>query len=80
MMDGSNAFLGWQRFFDELHGDLIVREEGPDLWLGNPMNYLIRGCYVDYSVQVIQWDYFENYVQKDLRSELSLFKESVDWL
>lgn len=80
MMDGSNAFLGWQRFFDELHGDLIVREDGPDLWMGNPMNYLIRGCYVDYSVQVIQWDYFENYVQKDLKSDLALFKESVDWL
>ncbi len=80
MMDGTNSFLGWQRFFDELHGDLIVRDEGPDLWLGNPMNYLIRGCYVDYSVQVIQWDYFENYVHKDLMSDLALFKESVDWL
>ena len=80
MMDGANAFLGWPRFFGELHGDLIVREEGPDLWFGTPMNYLIRGCYVDYSVQVIQWDYFENYVQKDLRSDLELFKESIDWL
>lgn len=80
MLDGANSFLGWQRFFDELGGNLIVREDGPDLWLGTPMNYLIRGCYVDYSVQVLQWDYFENYVNNELQNYLNLFRESVDWL
>ncbi len=79
-MDGANSFLSWTRFFIELQGGLMVREEGPDLWFGNAMNYLIRGCYVDYSNQVLQWDYFENYVQKDLTSDLAYFKESVDWL
>ncbi len=80
MLDGANSFLGWPRFFDELGGNLIVRADGPDLWLGTPMNYLIRGCYVDYSVQVLQWDYFENYVHNELQNYLSLFRESVDWL
>ncbi len=80
MLDGNNAFLSWSRFFDELKADLLVREEGPDLWLGTAMNHLIRGCYADYSSQVLQWDYFENYVQADLRKQLELFRESLDWM
>ncbi len=57
-----------------------MREEGPELWLGTAMNHLIRGCYADYSSQVLQWDYFENYVQADLRKQLELFRESLDWM
>ncbi len=80
MLDGNNAFLSWIRFFQELKADLMVREEGPDLWLGTAMNHLIRGCYVDYSPQVLQWDYFENYVHLELRKQLDLFRESLDWI
>jgi hypothetical protein len=80
MLDGNNAFLSWTRFFDELKADLIVREEGPDLWFGTSMNHLIRGCYADYSSQVLQWDYFENYVHAELRKQLDLFRESLDWI
>lgn len=80
MLDGNNAFLSWTRFFDELKADLMVREEGPDLWFGTSMNHLIRGCYADYSSQVLQWDYFENYVHAELRKQLDLFRESLDWI
>jgi hypothetical protein len=80
MLDGNNAFLSWTRFFDELKADLMVREEGPDLWLGTSMNHLLRGCYADYSSQVLQWDYFENYVHAELRKQLDLFRESLDWI
>jgi hypothetical protein len=79
-LDGSNSFLAWKRFFGELGGDLIVRDDGPDLWLGTPVNYLIRGCYVDYSPQILQWDYFQNYVRKELQSSLQQFRDSVNLL
>ena len=39
---------------------------------------LIRGGYVDYSVNVLQWDYFEEFIQNDLLNALALFKEAAD--
>ena len=78
VLDGSNSFLSWEKFFGDYKGDLIIREAGPDLWFGTLNNILIRGGYVDYSVNVLQWDYFEEFIQNDLLNALALFREAAD--
>ncbi len=72
--DGKSCFLSWEKFFFEINADLIVRDAGPDLWIGTSEKFLIRGSYCDYSTNILQWDYFEDFVKKDLLETFSKFK------
>jgi hypothetical protein len=76
-MDGSNCFLSWEKFFFEIKADLITRDAGPDLWLGTAENFLIRGTYCDYSGNISQWNYFEDFAQNGLLEALARFKQSI---
>ena len=76
-MDGSNCFLSWERFFSEIKADLVIRDVGPDLWLGTADKFFIRGSYCDYSDNIPQWDYFEDFVKNGLLEALARFKQSV---
>ena len=75
--EGSNYFLSWEKFFFEFNAGLVLREVGPDLWMGTNDKYLIRGTYADYSINVLQWDYFEDFVKQTLLTTLDSFKHSV---
>jgi hypothetical protein len=76
-MDGSSCFLSWEKFFFEIKADLVTRDAGPDLWLGTADKFLIRGSYCDYSGNIPQWDYFEDFAKKGLLEALASFKQSV---
>ena len=75
--EGNNYFLSWEKFFFEFNAGLILREVGPDLWMGTNDKYLIRGTYADYSINVLQWDYFEDFVKQTMLTTLDSFKHSV---
>jgi hypothetical protein len=77
IMDGSNCFLSWEKFFFEIKADLVMRDTGPDLWLGTVDKFLIRGSYCDYSVNISQWDYFEDFAKNGLLEALASFKQSI---
>lgn len=76
-MDGSSCFLSWEKFFFEIKADLVTRDAGPDLWLGTADKFLIRGSYCDYSGNIPQWDYFEDFAKKGLFEALASFKQSL---
>ncbi len=76
-LEGSNCFLSWKKLFNDYNSSLILRELGPDLWIGSETNVLIRGAYADFSGFISQWDYFLDFVQKDLVSSFEKFKEST---
>jgi len=76
-MDGSSCFLSWEKFFYDIKADLVVRDAGPDLWLGTADKFLIRGSYCDYSGNIPQWDYFEDFAKKGLLEALASFKQSL---
>lgn len=76
-MDGSSCFLSWEKFFFEIKADLVTRDAGPDLWLGTADKFLIRGSYCDYSGNIPQWDYFEDFAKKGLLEALASFKQSL---
>ena len=76
-MDGSSCFLSWEKFFFEIKADLVTRDAGPDLWLGTADKFLIRGSYCDYSGNIPQWDYFEDFAKKGLLEALASFKQSI---
>jgi hypothetical protein len=76
-MDGSSCFLSWEKFFFEIKADLVTRAAGPDLWLGTADKFLIRGSYCDYSSNIPQWDYFEDFAKKGLLEALASFKQSI---
>lgn len=76
-MDGSSCFLSWEKFFFEIKADLVTRDAGPDLWLGTADKFLIRGSYCDFSGNVAQWDYFEEFAKNDLIEALVSFKRSI---
>jgi hypothetical protein len=76
-MDGSSCFLSWEKFFFEIKADLVTRDAGPDLWLGTTDKFLIRGSYCDYSGNIPQWDYFEDFAKKGLLEALASFKQSI---
>jgi len=78
-LDGSSCFLSWSKFFKDYKGNLFMREQGPDIWIGTQSNYLIQACYVDYSFGVLQWGYFEEFIQNDLVESFQLFKEATEW-
>jgi hypothetical protein len=40
---------------------------------------MIQACYADYSAGVLQWDYFEEFIQNDLVESFQLFKEATEW-
>jgi hypothetical protein len=75
--EGNNFFLSWEKFFFEFGSGLVLRETGPDLWMGTNDKYLIRGTYADYSINVLQWDYLEDFVKQSLLTTLESFKHSV---
>lgn len=77
-MDGSSCFLSWEKFFFDINAGLFMRDAGPDLWLGTADNSLICGSYCDYSGNVSQWDYFEDFVKKGLLEALGTFKQSLE--
>jgi hypothetical protein len=72
--DGKNAFLAWRKFFNDYGGGLQVREDGPDLWLGTSDKVMVRSAYCDYSSNIAQWDYFEDFVKSDLLKALQALK------
>jgi hypothetical protein len=76
-MDGSSCFLSWEKFFFEIKADLVIRDAGPDLWLGTADKFLIRGSYCDYSGNIPQWDYFEDFAKKGLLDAFASFKQSI---
>jgi hypothetical protein len=76
-MDGSNCFLSWEKFFFEIKADLVTRDAGPDLWLGTADKFLVRGSYCDYSGNIPQWDYFEDFAKKGLLEAFASFKQSI---
>lgn len=78
-LDGSTCFLSWSKFFNDYKGNLFMREQGPDIWFGTQSNYMIQACYADYSAGVLQWDYFEEFIQNDLVESFQLFKEATEW-
>ena len=78
-LDGSTCFLSWSKFFRDYKGNLFMREQGPDIWFGTQSNYMIQACYADYSSGVLQWDYFEEFIQNDLVESFQLFKEATEW-
>ena len=78
-LDGSTCFLSWSKFFKDYKGNLFMREQGPDIWFGTQSNYMIQACYADYSAGVLQWDYFEEFIQNDLVESFQLFKEATEW-
>ena len=55
----------------------MVRDAGPDLWLGTADKFLIRGSFCDYSGNIPQWDYFEDFAKKGLLEALASFKQSL---
>lgn len=79
VLDGSTCFLSWSKFFNDYKGNLFMREQGPDIWFGTQSNYMIQACYADYSAGVLQWDYFEEFIQNDLVESFQLFKEATEW-
>ena len=76
-MDGSSCFLSWEKFFFDIKAGLVIRDAGPDLWLGTADKYLIRGSYCDYSGNIAQWDYFEDFAKQGLLDALASFKQSI---
>lgn len=76
-MDGSSCFLSWEKFFFDIKAGLVIRDAGPDLWLGTADKYLIRGSYCDYSGSIAQWDYFEDFAKQGLLDALASFKQSI---
>jgi len=75
-LEGKNAFLSWQKLFNNYEAGLQIRSEGPDVWFGTKDKILIRYSYCDYSNNIAQWDYFEDFIKKDLLKnyeELSKF-------
>lgn len=77
-MDGSSCFLSWEKFFFDINGGLVIRDAGPDLWLGTAGNFLIRGSYCDYSSNIPQWDYFEDFAKRGLLEAIVSFKQSLE--
>ena len=65
-LEGKNAFLSWYKIFNDYDAELQIRSEGPDIWFGTKDKILIRYSYCDYSNNIAQWDYFEDFVSKDL--------------
>ena len=74
-LDGKNAFLSWNKIFNNFNVRLYVRPEGPDLWFGTEDKILLRNCYCDYSHNIAQWDYFEDFVQGDLLKSFESFRK-----
>ena len=70
--DGENYFLPWATFFGGLKASIFIREVGPDVWLGAPAKFFIHGAYRDYSDNVMQWDYFQEFIKRKL---IELFDE-----
>ena len=77
-MDGSSCFLSWEKFFFDINGGLVIRDAGPDLWLGTAGNFLIRGSYCDYSSNIPQWDYFDDFAKRGLLEAIVSFKQSLE--
>ena len=73
-LDGKNAFLSWKKMFTDFSVDLHIRDDGPDLWFGTLDKILIRSAYCDYSSDVMQWDYFEDFLKSELMDVCGEFK------
>ena len=76
-LDGFNCFLSWRRLFQDIKADLFIRELGPDIWLGTFDKFFLLGGYCDYSPSVLQWDYFDEFVKRELLSTFDVFKETI---
>lgn len=72
------AFLSWSKFFEDLKGQLIVRYSVPDIWLGTQDNYLIKGCYIDYSNNIESFIYFEEFFHNDLNERFAELQEIIE--
>jgi len=79
-LEGNNSFLSWKKFFKDYRADLMIRDAGPDIWLGTESNILIRGCYADYTSVIPQWDYLTDFVKNDLTTAYNGLREAIDWI
>ena len=77
LLDGELNFLSWNRFFTQINGGLVVRDNVPDIWLGTKDHELIKGSYVDYSTDIDAWIYYHNFIRKDFIDKFNRFKYVV---
>lgn len=74
-LDGEANFLSWRKYFNEIEAGLVVRTNVPDMWLGTKDHILVKGSYVDYSVDIDGWIYYNNYIRKDLIEKYTHFRQ-----
>jgi hypothetical protein len=74
-LEGKNSFLSWRKFFRDFNAGLQIRDDGPDLWLGTSEKVMARFVYCDYSANIAQWDYFEDFVKADLLKAYEAVKD-----
>jgi hypothetical protein len=77
LFDGELNFLSWYRFFTQINGGLVVRDNVPDIWLGTKDHELIKGSYVNYSTDIDAWIYYHNFIRKDFIDKFTSFKYVV---
>jgi len=77
-LDGKNSFLNWEKFLFEIKADIMIRDLGPDLWLGTADKFFIRGSYCDFSNNLTQWEYFEEFMKSELTDALYSFRKSIE--
>ena len=76
-LSGKNSFLSWQKLFGDLKVDLIIRDDVPDMWIGTQDTIFIKGVYVDYSNNINEWIYFNEFVRKEFLVRLMVFKDAI---
>ena len=74
---GKNSFLSWQKLFGDLKVDLIIRDDVPDMWIGTQDTIFIKGVYIDYSNNINEWIYFNEFVRKEFLDRLMVFKDAI---
>jgi len=70
--------LNWEKFLFEIKADIMIRDLGPDLWLGTADKFFIRGSYCDFSNNLTQWEYFEEFMKSELTDALYSFRKSIE--
>jgi hypothetical protein len=76
-LDGFNAFLSWRKFFLDFNADLFIRDAAADIWLGTADKLFFLGAHCEYASNVLQWDYFEEFVKPELLTSFDEFKATV---
>jgi hypothetical protein len=77
-ISSKQAFLSWSKFFEDLKADLIVRWNVPDIWLGTFDYNFIKGAYIDFSMHIDSFIYFEEFFHNDLRERFESLREIIE--